>query len=160
MSTQYDYVIAGAGSSGAVLAARLTEDSSISVLLLEAGPDYIRIEDTPHDLLNSYWLSTVEHDWGFKAKAVEGRDVDYARGKVTGGSSAVNGAVAIRGVPSDYDEWAELGNDEWSWEQCLPFFRKLEDDQDQGDDFPRQGRTDSDRALAARELAAAPASLL
>ena len=139
MSTRYDYVIAGAGSSGAVLAARLTEDPNVSVLLLEAGPDYVKIEDTPHDLLNSYWLSTVEHDWGFKAKAVEGRDVDYARGKVTGGSSAVNGAVAIRGVPSDYDEWADLGNDEWGWEQCLPFFRKLEDDQDLGDDFHGKG---------------------
>ena len=68
-----------------------------------------------------------------------GRDIDYTRGKVTGGSSAVNGAVAIRGVPEDYDEWASLGNDAWSWENCLPFFRKLEDDQDESGDFHGKG---------------------
>ena len=139
MSTNYDHIIVGAGSSGAVLAARLTEGPERSVLLLEAGPDYARIEDTPDDILNAYWLSLIDHDWGFKAEAVEGRQIDYARGKVTGGSSAVNGAVAIRGTPADYDEWAELGNDEWSWEACLPAFRKLEDDQDFGGDFHGKG---------------------
>ena len=112
MTTKYDYIIVGAGSSGAVLAARLTEDPERSVLLLEAGPDYAKIEETPEDLLNSYWISAVDHDWGFKADAVEGREIVYTRGKVTGGSSAVNGAVAIRGVPQDYDEWASLGNEE------------------------------------------------
>ena len=139
MTSQYDYIIVGAGSSGAVLAARLTEDPNRSVLLLEAGPDYADVERTPDDLLNSYWASTVDHDWGFKAEAVAGRDIDYTRGKVTGGSSAVNGAVAIRGVPEDYDEWASLGNDNWSWENCLPFFRKLEDDQDESGDFHGRG---------------------
>ena len=139
MTTKYDYIIVGAGSSGAVLAARLTEDPERSVLLLEAGPDYAKIEETPDDLLNSYWMSAVDHDWGFKADAVEGREIDYTRGKVTGGSSAVNGAVAIRGVPQDYDEWASLGNEAWSWEKCLPFFRKLEDDQDESGDFHGKG---------------------
>src|SRR5690606_12205315 len=73
--------------------------------------------------------------WHLTATMTPGRQVPYPRGKVTGGSSAVNGIVAIRGVPEDYDEWAEWGNDEWSWEQCLPAFRKLENDQDFGGDY-------------------------
>ena len=139
MTTKYDYIIVGAGSSGAVLAARLSEDPERSILLLEAGPDYADIEKTPDDLLNAYWPSTVDHDWGFKAEAVPGRDIDYTRAKVSGGGSAVNGAIAIRGVPEDYDEWTELGNDDWSWEKCLPYFRKLEDDQDESGDFHGKG---------------------
>ena len=139
MPTTYDHIVVGAGSSGAVIAARLSEDPDRSVLLLEAGPDYARLEDTPDDLLNAYWMSLVNHDWGFSAEAVPGREIDYARGKVSGGSSAVNGVVAIRGVPADYDEWAELGNEDWSWEACLPYFRKLEDDQDQGGDHHGKG---------------------
>lgn len=139
MTARYDYVIVGAGSSGAVLAARLTEDPETSVLLLEAGPDYASIEQTPDDLLNAYWVSVQDHDWGFKADAVAGREIDYPRGKVTGGSSAVNGVVAIRGVPADYDEWAALGNDGWAWEHCLPYFNKLEDDQDRSGDFHGKG---------------------
>ena len=139
MTAHYDYVIVGAGSSGAVLAARLSEDPATSVLLLEAGPDYPSIEQMPEDLLNAYWVSLRDHDWGFKAESVPGRDIDYARGKVTGGSSAVNGAVAIRGVPADYNEWAALGNEGWEWENCLPYFNKLEDDQDQGGDYHGKG---------------------
>jgi len=139
MTAQYDYIIVGAGSSGAVLATRLAEDPDTSVLLLEAGPDYASIEETPDDLLNAYWMSLQDHDWGFKAGAVEGREIDYARGKVTGGSSAVNGVVAIRGVPADYDEWGALGNEGWEWESTLPYFNKLEDDQDQGGDFHGKG---------------------
>lgn len=139
MAVQYDDIIVGAGSSGSVLAARLTEDPNRSVLLLEAGPDYATVEQTPEDLLDSKWISVVKHDWGFKATALEGREIEYPRGKVTGGSSAVNAAMAIRGVPADYDEWVALGNDEWGWLKVLPYFRKLEDDQDEGGDFHGTG---------------------
>ncbi len=139
MTAHYDHIIVGAGSSGAVLAARLSEDPETSVLLLEAGPDYASIEETPDDLLNAYWLSVQDHDWGFKAEAVTDRTIDSTRGKVTGGSSAGNGVVALRGVPADYHEWAELGNDGWAWEDCLPYFNKLEDDRDMGGDFHGKG---------------------
>lgn len=136
---QYDDIIVGAGSSGSVLAARLSEDPERSVLLLEAGPDYTAIDATPADLLDSKWISVVAHDWRFTATPLAGRTIEYPRGKVTGGSSAVNGAMAIRGVPADYDEWAALGNDQWDWQGVLPYLRRLEDDQDEGGDFHGTG---------------------
>jgi choline dehydrogenase len=105
---QYDDIIIGAGSSGAVVAARLSEDPSRSVLLLEAGPDYRTIEETPNDLLCTL-LSLANHDWGWKAWATAQREIVYARGKVTGGCSAVNASIAIRAAPADFDEWAALG---------------------------------------------------
>jgi choline dehydrogenase len=138
MATTYDDIIVGAGSSGAVLAARLSEDPARRVLLLEAGPDYPSIEATPQDLRDSTWISVVHHDWGFKADAIKGREIEFPRGKVTGGSSAVNATIALRGVPADYDEWASLGNTEWTWSRVLPYFLKLEDDLDEGG--PLHGR--------------------
>ena len=135
---QYDDIIVGAGSSGAVLASRLSEDPARSVLLLEAGPDFATLEQTPADLRDGRAQSVVAHDWGFKALAIGDREIDYPRGKVTGGSSAVNSAVALRGVPADYDEWATMGNSEWSWSNVLPFFRKLESDRDYSGDFHGQ----------------------
>jgi len=139
MPLVYDELIVGAGSSGAALAARLSEDPARSVLLLEAGPDYVSPEQTPSDLLNATDLSLVDHDWGFTAEVMPGRTIPYPRGKVTGGSSAVNGTVALRGVPADYDEWAAWGNDEWSWQKVLPYLRRLEDDQDEGGDLHSTG---------------------
>ena len=73
-------------------------------------------------------MSLQAHDWGLTAEAVPGRVIPYPRGRVIGGSSAVNAAIALRGVPADYDEWAALGNDAWSWAKVLPYFRRLEDD--------------------------------
>ncbi len=132
---EYDDIIVGGGSSGAVLAARLSEDPERSVLLLEAGPDYTSVEATPDDLRSGRVQSVVNHDWGFVARPLRGREIPYPRGKVTGGSSAVNSAIALRGVPEDYDEWAAMGNPEWAWLKLLPYFRKLEDDRDERGDF-------------------------
>ena len=125
---EYDDIIVGGGSAGAVLAARLSEEPARRVLLLEAGPDYATLESTPDDLQDGWRMSLRAHDWGLTAEAVPGRAIPYPRGRVIGGSSAVNATIALRGVPADYDEWAALGNDEWSWAKVLPHFRRLEDD--------------------------------
>ncbi len=135
---EYDDIIVGAGSSGAVLAARLSEDPNRSVLLLEAGPDYRSVEETPNDLLRSS-ISFAGHDWGWSAQATPQRQIPLWRGRVTGGSSAINASVAIRGVPADFDQWAALGNDQWSFEKVLPFHRKLEHDADFGGDVHGKG---------------------
>jgi choline dehydrogenase len=125
---EYDDVIVGGGSAGAVLAARLSEVPARRVLLLEAGPDYESIESTPADLRDGARMSLRSHDWGLSAEAVPGRAIPYPRGRVVGGCSAVNATIALRGVPADYDQWATLGNDEWGWAKVLPSFRRLEDD--------------------------------
>ncbi len=133
---KYDLIVIGAGAGGAVTAARVSEDPSRSVLLLEAGPYYPATEQMPVDLLNGNDNSYFSHDWGYEAEAnVSGRVAHMPAGRVVGGSSAVNTAIALRGVPEDYDEWAALGNDEWSWEKVLPYFRRLENDLDFDDDY-------------------------
>ncbi len=130
---EFDEIIVGSGSSGAVLAARLSEDRGRQVLLIEAGPDYPDLERTPRSLLNGRQMPS-DHDWGFSAEMVAGRWRTYPRGKVTGGTSSVNGCVALRGTPSDYDEWRALGNSDWNWANVLPVFIRIEDDRDaQGD---------------------------
>jgi choline dehydrogenase len=135
MAVTYDDIIVGGGSSGAVLAGRLSEDPQRAVLLLEAGPDFASIEETPADLLDGKNITVVDHDWHLTAEAMPGHTIAYPRGKVTGGSSAVNATVALRGVPADYDDWAAMGNPGWAWENVLSYFRRLEDDQDEGGDL-------------------------
>jgi len=137
---QYDVVVIGAGSAGAILATRLSEDPQRSVLLLEAGPDYAHFEQLPEEVKYGYAteidIMTSSHNWQFVGKATDQAPTMLVpRGKVTGGSSAINGQVFLRGVPEDYDSWAAMGNNQWGFQELLPYFCKLETDQDFDNDI-------------------------
>ena len=133
---KYSYIIVGGGSAGCVMASRLSEDPEVTVLLLEAGPDYPVFETLPDDLKlgNNVWLSAYgPHSWAYRGHMTSDLpDLEIPRGRATGGSSAINGQVLLRGIPEDYDRWAEWGNDEWGFTQCLPYFNKMETDLDFG----------------------------
>lgn len=132
-------LILGAGSAGAVLAARLTEQSDCDVLLVDAGPDYAPAA-LPADLANGRQNAMVSHDWGYQHRPCErGLRFPLPRGRVVGGSSAVNTCIAIRPLPRDIDEWAALGLTGWSWDDCLPALKRLETDYDFDD--PWHGRS-------------------
>jgi choline dehydrogenase-like flavoprotein len=129
----YDVIIVGAGSAGGVLAARLSEDPRRSVLLLEAGPDYADITALPRDIASGVYGGTLSHDWGFHSEPdASGRTAHLPRGKLVGGCSATNALAVLRGAPTDYDEWAALGNPGWSFDEVRPFFLRLERDADYG----------------------------
>ena len=125
----YDYIIAGAGSAGCVLANRLSADPKNKVLLLEAGGDdnYFWIH-IPVGYL--YTMMNPRTDWCFKTEiepGLNGRALDYPRGKVLGGCSAINGMIYIRGQARDYDQWRQMGNRGWGWDDVLKLYLKNED---------------------------------
>jgi choline dehydrogenase-like flavoprotein len=127
---EFDVVVVGGGAAGCVVAARLAESRSRSVLLLEAGPD-LR-SDLPEGLRDG-WRLGGQPDWGYASDPdVRGRVEDLRRGKLLGGTSWLT-RFAVRGSPCDYDEWEALGNEGWGFDDVLPYFRRLEADADFGD---------------------------
>ncbi len=131
---EYDYIVIGAGSAGSVMAARLSEDPTKTVLLLEYGLAENFISDIPSV---DFFLQRTPMDWNFETEpqtdscfGLNGRKSLWARGKAFGGSSAINSMIYARGNPRDYDKWAADGATGWSWPEIFPYFIKSEDNRD------------------------------
>ena len=140
-TTEFDYVIVGAGSAGCVLAARLSEDPGIRVAILEAGGRdshlYIKMPAGVHPIRRDH-----RFDWRYVTEPVEslaGRRVEWPRGKVLGGSSSINGMIYIRGNARDYDGWAQKGLRGWTYAECLPYFKRAENNRTMRDAFHSGG---------------------
>ncbi|CAH2007533.1 unnamed protein product [Acanthoscelides obtectus] len=127
----YDFIVVGAGSAGAVVANRLSENPYWNVLLIEAGPDEVTLTDLP---LMFPTLQLTFLDWQYKTEpganyclGLRDKRCNWPRGKVLGGSSVLNAMLYIRGNKKDYDRWEQLGNPGWSYKDVLPYFKKSED---------------------------------
>jgi choline dehydrogenase len=137
VNSEYDYIIIGAGSAGCVLANRLSSDGRNRVLVLEAGGSDRRFWiQTPIGYGKTFYDDTV--NWKYLTQAdpgINNRQSYWPRGKVLGGSSSINAMVYIRGQHQDYDDWRDLGNPGWGWQDVLPYFRKLETFSDGANEF-------------------------
>jgi choline dehydrogenase len=137
---KYDVVIVGGGAAGSVLASRLAADGKTSVLVLEAGPDYPDPATLPDEVKFGHTrfaeAPDSQHNWALRGTITEEQGaIHVAQGKVIGGGSSINGQAMQRGFPEDFDSWAAFGNDEWSYEKIVPFFRKSERDLDIQDNY-------------------------
>ena len=145
MKKIYDYIIIGSGSSGGVLASRLSENSNNQVLLIEAGNTFETVDDIPDVLKKGMatgadWSGNLavgtQFDWKYKAISNEKfKNMGVPRGKVIGGTSSINGQVFIRAIPEDFENWKNKGLDDWSYEECLKYYIKLENDLDFNNEF-------------------------
>ena len=123
----YDFIIIGAGSSGATIANRLSENSKINVLLIEAGKKEHFYSQIPMSF--GLFINKPGVNWRYKSEGESGtanRNIPIPRGKMTGGSSSINGMVYVRGQPLDYDTWAQHGNKGWNWSEVSKIFKKIE----------------------------------
>jgi choline dehydrogenase-like flavoprotein len=138
---KFDYIIVGAGSAGCVLANRLSANPKHRVLLLEAGgKDNYHWIHIPIGYL--FCMGNPRTDWMMTTEAEEGlngRHLSYPRGKVLGGCSSINGMIYMRGQARDYDQWRQLGNNGWSWEEVLPYFKLSEDHHSGASDLHGEG---------------------
>lgn len=132
----FDFIIIGAGSSGATVASRISENSNINVLLLEAGKKEHFISQMPMSF--GLFINKPGVNWRYRSEGEIGtanRNIPVPRGRMTGGSSSINGMVYVRGQPLDYDTWAQHGNKGWGWSEVSKIFKKIENFEDSNSEY-------------------------